>query len=239
MRYLITISYDGSNYYGFQRLNDLPSIQSEIEKALSIVNKEKVIIKASGRTDKGVHALGQVFHVDLKYDIPVKRLKNAINNILPCDIRVIKCIKCNREMHARFNVKEKTYKYIINMGDYDLFNNNYLYNYCNMLDIKKMKLASKCLIGKHSYKSFVCGYRDNYNSEIFNVVFKKEKNLLIIKFIGKSFYRYMVRNMVGALIKVGSNKMSVDEFKKLVDSEKEYSYFTVPSNGLYLEKVKY
>lgn len=240
MKYLITVSYDGSKYYGFQRLNDLPSIQKELEDALSVINKDKVYVKGSGRTDRGVHAIGQRCHFELKYDIPCERLINAINSLLSNYVRVLDCIKVNDDFHARFSVKKKIYKYIINMGKYDVIKEDYLYNYCKKLDIKSMKRASKYLIGKHSYKVFVSGDRDNYNSEIYKIIFKKEKDILTITFEGKSFYRYMVRNMVGALLLVGCGKISIEEFKNMIDSdENKYTYITAPSNGLYLESVEY
>lgn len=240
MKYLITVSYDGSKYYGFQRLNDLPSIQKELEDALSVINKDKVYVKGSGRTDRGVHALGQKCHFELKYDIPCERLVNAINSLLSNYVRVLDCIKVNDDFHARFSVKKKIYKYIINMGKYDVIKEDYLYNYCRRLDIKSMKIASNYLIGKHSYKVFVSGDRDNYNSEIYKIIFKKEKDILTITFEGKSFYRYMVRNMVGALLLVGCGKISIEEFKNMIDSdENKYTYITAPSNGLYLESVEY
>lgn len=240
MKYLITVSYDGSKYYGFQRLNDLPSIQKELEDALSVINKDKVYVKGSGRTDRGVHAIGQRCHFELKCDIPCERLINAINSLLSNYVRVIDCIKVNDDFHARFSVKKKIYKYIINMGKYDVIKEDYLYNYCKKLDIKSMKRASKYLIGKHSYKVFVSGDRDNYNSEIYKIIFKKEKDILTITFEGKSFYRYMVRNMVGALLLVGCGKISTEEFKNMIDSdESKYTYITAPSNGLYLESVEY
>ena len=126
------------------------------------------------------------------------------------------------------------------MGKFDVIIEDYLYNYCKKLDIKSMKRASKYLIGKHFYKVFVKGERENYNSEIYNINFNRDKDILIIEFIGKSFYRYMVRNMVGALILVGCGKISIEEFKNMIDNEnKEYSYLTVPANGLYLESVEY
>ena len=240
MKYLITVSYDGSKYYGFQRLNDLPSIQKELEDALSVINKDKVYVKGSGRTDRGVHALGQKCHFELKYDIPCERLVNAINSLLSNYVRVLDCIKVNDDFHARFSVKKKIYKYITNMGKYDVIKEDYLYNYCRRLDIKSMKIASNYLIGKHSYKVFVSGDRDNYNSEIYKIILKKEKDILTITFEGKSFYRYMVRNMVGALLLVGCGKISIEEFKNMIDSdENKYTYITAPSNGLYLESVEY
>ena len=240
MRYIITISYDGSKYNGFQRLNNLPSVQKELEDDLSVINKKKVEVKGSGRTDRGVHARGQVCHFDLDINIPKERLINAINSLVSKYIRVIDCKIVSSDFHARFMVKKKTYEYIINLGEFDVLKEDYIYNYCHSLNIKLMKKASKCLIGKHNYKVFVSGYRDNYDSEIYKIKLKKNKNLLTITFIGKSFYRYMIRNIVGALILVGSKKISIEEFKSMVDSDSsKYTYMTVPANGLYLERVEY
>lgn len=240
MRYLITVSYDGSKYYGFQRLNDLPTVQKELEDALTIINKSEVLVKGSGRTDRGVHALGQKCHFDLDVNVPPVRLINAINSLLSKYIRVIDCKLVDKDFHARFSVKKKIYKYIINLGEYNLFKEDYQYNYNNKLDVDKMIRASKYLIGRHSYRVFVSGERDNYDSEIFDIRFDMISDILNITFIGKSFYRYMVRNMVGALMLVGRNKISLDEFKSMIDSNSnKYTYMTVPANGLYLESVEY
>lgn len=240
MRYLMTISYDGSKYYGFQRLNSKASVQAELEKALSIINKGNVEVKGSGRTDRGVHAKGQRVHFDLDVKLPADRLINAVNSLLSDYIRVVDCKIVEKDFHARFNVREKTYTYIINMGEYDVLKQDYVYNYCKKLDIKSMKRASHSLIGKHNYRVFVSGERDNYNSEIYDIIFKKDDKYLYITFKGKSFYRYMIRNIVGALILVGSNKISIKEFNDMVDNDStKYTYITAPSNGLYLDSVKY
>ena len=240
MRYLITVSYDGSKFFGFQKLNNESSVQGELEKALSKINKEQVYVKGSGRTDRGVHAIGQKCHFDLNINISPERLKNAINSLLNDYIYVSDCIIVDSSFHSRFLVKEKTYKYIINTGEFNPIKNDYIYNYCHALNLDKMKEASKHLLGKHNYHVFVSGKRDNYNSEIFDIIFEENNKFLIIKFIGKSFYRYMVRNLVGALMLVGKEKISIDEFKSMIDSDNtKYTYITVPANGLYLESVKY
>ena len=240
MNYLITVSYDGSKYNGFQRLNEEESVQKEIEKALSIINKSPVVIKGSGRTDRGVHALGQRCSFKLDVNIPPERLINAINSLVGNYIRVMQCELVDSNFHARFNVRKKTYRYVINMGNYDAIMGDYLYNYNKKLDIKAMKKASIYLIGKHSFKSFVSGYRANYDSEIYKIVFKKENEKLIITFIGKSFYRYMVRNMVGALIMVGEHRLDTLEFKSMIEKpSNKHSNITAPPNGLYLESVEY
>ena len=240
MRYLITVSYDGSKFFGFQKLNKEKTIQKELETALSKINKNQVFVKGSGRTDRGVHAIGQMCHFDLDINISPERLKKAINSLLNDYIYVKKCVIVDNEFHSRFLVKRKTYKYIINVGEYDPIKKDYIYNYCNKLNVEKMIEASKYLLGKHDYRVFVSGERDNYNSEIFDIKFEQINNYIIIRFIGKSFYRYMIRNLVGALMLVGRDKITINEFKSMIDSNiTKYTYITVPANGLYLENVEY
>ena len=239
MRYLATVSYDGSKYYGFQRLNNNPSVQAELENVLCRINKSSVLVKGSGRTDRGVHAKGQKCHFDLDINISPQRLMVAINSMTSPYLKVFDIVVVPDDFHARFNVKRKKYKYVINMGRYDVIKNDYLYNYCYPLNIDIMKDASKFLLGKHSFKAFVSGYRDNYNSEIYDIIFNIDGDILTITFVGKSFYRYMVRNIVGALISVSRGKITLDDFICMINEEKEYSYMTVPAIGLYLESVDY
>lgn len=240
MRFLASVSYDGSNFYGFQRLNKNRSVQKELEKVLTKINKSPVIVKGAGRTDRGVHALDQKCHFDMDIKINEIGLKKALNSMLPSDIYInsVKCV--SDDFHARFLVKKKTYYYVINLGNYDVINDKYLFNYCQKLNVKAMKIALKVFIGKHSYKAFVSGERENYNSIIYNIKLKREKNKLIIQFIGTSFYRYMIRNLVGALLLVGNNKISANDLKDmLVTGEKKINYVTVPSNGLFLKSIEY
>lgn len=239
MRYLASISYDGSNFYGFQRLKSKRSIQEELEKVLTKLNKNVVEIKGAGRTDRGVHARDQKIHFDLNINIDGNKLRRAMNSLLPSDIFVNNCMIVNDDFHARFLVKKKIYLYVINLGDYDPIKDNYLYNYGRKLDIRAMKKASKKLIGAHSYKAFVSGERENYNSIIYNIKFKKKGNILEIRFSGTSFYRYMVRNLVGALMLVGEHKCQINDVEEMVIFGKKVNYLTVPSKGLYLEKIEY
>ena len=240
MRYMASIKYDGSKFYGFQRLNSKKSIQKELEKTISIINKKETIIKGAGRTDRGVHAYNQVIHFELGYNIPPARLKNAINSIIDKSIYVNYCKEVDETFHSRFNVKEKTYEYIINLGTYDPIKNDYLLNYNKKLNIKEIKKASKYLIGSYSYKAFVSGFRNNYDSSIYNIIIKKKKDILKIKFIGKTFYNHMVRNLVGALLLVGENKITPKQVEEmLLEESNKYNYSTVPSNGLYLVDIKY
>jgi tRNA pseudouridine38-40 synthase len=240
MRYLASVGYDGSKYYGFQRLKGHKTIQNELEVALSKINKNLVIVKGAGRTDRGVHAFNQKVHFDLSIDIDEDHLKRAINSLLSPGLYVNDIKIVSDDFHARFDVKEKVYEYVINMGEYDPIDNDYLYNYGYNLNVKAMKKASKYFLGFHSFKAFTSGERENYNSAIYKIKFKKKQDILVINFTGKSFYRYMVRNMVGALILVGENKQKPEIIKEMLKEEKNsYNYITVPSNGLYLIDVRY
>jgi tRNA pseudouridine38-40 synthase len=240
MRYLISISYDGSKFQGFQRLKNNESVQGLIEKALTKINKEQVIIKGAGRTDRGVHALNQKAHFDLNINITPDNLKKAINSLVKPYIYITDCKIVDDNFHARFLVKEKTYIYKINLGDYNPLLNNYVNQENSNLDINLMKKASKEFLGIHNFKNFVSGERENYEAIIYSIKFKKKNNILEIEFKGKSFYRYMVRNLVGALIEVGKHKIDIEMLKNmLIDYENKIQLPTAPSCGLYLFDIKY
>lgn len=240
MKYLVKISYDGSNFFGFQRLSGKRTVQEEIEKCLLIINKSSVSVKGAGRTDKGVHAYGQCLHFDLDVDVPRDRLINAMNSCLPKDIRVISCWEVSSDFHARFDVLRKKYVYKINLGEYDVLNANYYYQPEFKLDINKMKRVAKLFLGVHNFKNFVAGKRDNYEAIIYDIKFKKIGKFLEIEFVGKSFYRYMVRNLVGAMIDVGREKRNLVEVKEALDNyEIPKQFMTAPSCGLYLKDIEY
>ena len=240
MKYLITIQYDGSNFYGFQRQNNKRTVQNEIEKALTIINKAAVEIKGAGRTDKGVHAYGQRACFNLNVNVPIDRLMKALNDILPVDIYIVGCEMVEESFHPRFNVKEKTYVYKINIGKYDPLWNKYYYQIPYPLDIKKLKKASRLFVGIHHFNNFVSGERANYEAIIYSIKLDISKSKIIITFKGKSFYRYMVRNMVGAMLDVARNKVSLTDIKSMLDNYNEVKELScAPAEGLYLMNIKY
>lgn len=240
MRYLISISYDGSKFQGFQRLKENNSVQKTIENALTIINKKEVVIKGAGRTDRGVHALDQKAHFDLDININPKSLKKALNGLVKPYIYINDCKLVENDFHARFCVKEKTYIYKINLGKYNPILNDYVNQNVKNLDIKMMKKASKIFIGVHNFKNFVSGQRENYDCIIYKIKFKKKNDILEIEFNGKSFYRYMVRNLVGALIEVGKHKVTSDDIKNMLENYNEkITLPTAEACGLYLKQIKY
>ena len=240
MRYLVTISYDGSNFYGFQRLKNKRSVQEEIEKVLKVINKKEVEIKGAGRTDKGVHAYGQRVHFDLDIVIPKERLLKAMNDSLPNDIRITNIEEVDKDFHARFNVVKKVYQYRINTGKYDPLKNNYYYQFDYNIDMSLLNKAKEILKGEHNFKNFVSGERDNYDAVIYDIILEEKEGDITITFIGKSFYRYMVRNMVGAMLDVATGKNSLDELKEMLDNVKVVKQMScAPAQGLYLLEIFY
>ncbi len=232
---LLQFSYDGSKFNGFQRQNNARSVQGDIEKALSTIYDRKIVIKGAGRTDRGVHALNQYAHVD---GIEIKKnLKANLNALLSdCVIKKVKYV--NDDFHARYSVKKKTYEYIISFNKED--DSRYYLIYYKDLDINKMKEASKVFIGTHNFKNFVSGERDDYETTIFDIKFKFKKNRLHIYFTGIGFYRYMIRNLVGALVDVGKGSVDISALKDmLINYEVRKQLSTVKSEGLYLVDIKY
>lgn len=243
MRFLIKFSYDGSNYAGFQTQPNMKTIQEELEKALRIVNNgEKTSITATGRTDKGVHALCQYGHADLNIEITEYKLKRALNSNLPSDIHVIETKIVAADFHARYNVKSKEYKYFMNLGEYNPIERNYVFQYNYKINIEAMKKAIKYFEGEHDFKAFVTDNkeRDNCVRKIFKASLELENNKLIFTFKGNGFLRYQVRNMVGYLLKVGEDKVSPESVIKVIESkDRTKSGKTAPAEGLYLYNVEY
>lgn len=239
MNFLIEISYDGSKFYGFQRLNEHLSVQKALEDALFIINKKEVLVKGAGRTDRGVHAYGQCVTFKLDVNIDEDGLMQALNSLLEPYIYVRNVKIVDEDVHARFSVKEKTYRYIINLGEYDPVKADYEYQCHYKLDISKMKDVAKLFLGVHDFHNFVSGERDDYTCIVHSIEFEEVNNKLHIVFKGKSFYRYMVRNLVGAMIEVARGKVDISIIEEMLNTEKEMTTFTAPACGLYLEKIEY
>lgn len=240
MRYLITFSYDGSNYNGYQKQPNLRTIQSSIEDALKFINGlESVDIHASGRTDKGVHAINQKAHFDLNKNITLYKLKCALNTYTDKDIYIKNVEVVDASFHARYMVKKKEYIYKLNMGEYNPIERNYVYQYNKELNIEKMKNEIEYFKGTHDFSAFVNKEekKESYVRTIYDASITKENNILIFRFIGNGFLKYQVRNMVGALIEVSTKNKTIDYILK---SKDRCSFGkTAGVEGLYLNNVEY
>ena len=242
MKYFVSFSYDGSCFSGFQSQKKLKTVQGEFEKYLSSLEGKPVELVASGRTDKGVHAKGQCAHFCLDKKVAIYGLKKYLNRSFKGEIYVSNINIVADSFHARYDVKDKEYSYYINMGEYNPMMRNYIYQYCDKLDISKMKKASLYLIGEHDFRAFCTDSKDKENCvrNIYSITFEEEDNVLKITFNGNGFLRKMIRNIVAVLIEIGNGSKEVSDMEKILEERARKGNLKCAfSGGLYLEKVNY
>ncbi len=241
-RYLATVSYDGTNYYGFQKQNDQVTIQGILEEKISQILNQDTIIYGSGRTDAKVHAYGQTFHFNTSKLLDLGKFRYSLNCILPKDIHIIDIQEVSDEVHARFSALAKVYTYVVNQGEDSPFLRNYTYHLGQKLDIDKMKKASRSITGSHCFRNFTSKEedKDEFVRMIHFIDFEEKDDLLYITFAGNGFMRYMIRMLAGSLIAIGLGKENADFFKcRLITEEREVVSYKAPAHGLYLKKVYY
>lgn len=240
MRYLMYCSYDGSNYYGFQSQKNQLGIQEVIEKSIKNMTQQKVKIHSAGRTDKGVHAYEQAFHVDIIGDFDLNTMRVAINKRLPEDIRILKIKIVKDDYHARHHAQAKKYIYKLSKKPLTAFQSKY-YTYVDNLDYELMKSASLLFIGTHDFKGFcekVIG--KSTIKTIFNVKVIETSSSISFEFFGNSFLKYMVRSMMGTLIEIGQHKKQPETISlNLTMPDRTLAGKTAPAKGLYLKKIYY
>ncbi|MDE7162355.1 MAG: tRNA pseudouridine(38-40) synthase TruA, partial [Anaeroplasmataceae bacterium] len=239
-RYKMICSYDGYNYMGFQIQNALPTIELELQKAFYKVCKEEVKIYPSGRTDRYVHAIGQVFHVDITSNIPPSGLQRGLNSFLPADIYIRDCAIVDDTFHARFSAVSKEYRYYINTKEYNPITLRYM-PYIPNLDIVIMKEAVKHLIGTHDFKGFASASIDPRKSTvkaIFDIQILSFEDHLEFRFIGDGFLKYQIRRMMGILVEIGKHHFLVDKIDEILESKNPCdSKYILDGCGLYLYQV--
>ena len=242
MRYLITFSYDGSAYNGYQKQVNKNTIQDNLEDALLKINNTKVSIVASGRTDANVHAINQKAHFDLSINIEPNNLKKALNSLINKDIYVKNVEIVNSDFHARFNVTSKEYIYKINTGEYNPIEKNYIYQYNKPLNVDLMKKSLDNLLGTHNFKAFTkkTVEEKNYIKTIISYNITEYNGIITISLIGSGFLRYMVRNIVGTLINISENKIKQEDILNIINScDRCRAGITASPVGLYLNNVNY
>lgn len=241
-RYKCIVSYDGYDYMGFQIQDDLDTIEFEITKALEKLLNKKIKIYASGRTDRYVHAIGQVFHFDTDINISSIGVKKGLNSYLPDDIYIKDCMIVDDNFHSRFSAKSKEYRYYINTGEYDPLKKRYQISLYN-LDVKKMNSAIKLFVGTHDFKGFASASIDERKDTV-KTIYEAKINILndVLEFvfIGSGFLKYQVRRMMGILIDIGLNKMNEDMILEVFNKKDPKISHTIASGcGLVLYKVNY
>ncbi|QKY70972.1 tRNA pseudouridine(38-40) synthase TruA [Lentibacillus sp. CBA3610] len=239
------ISYDGTHFSGMQIQPNNRTVEGEIKKALAKIHKgESIRIYASGRTDAGVHAIGQTFHFETDYKLSVHEWKRALNALLPADLHVNDTKQVPDSFHARFDATEKEYRYyILNAQEKDVFKQNYVYQYPYQLDINMMQQAARYFKGQHDFTTFSSAKSEVTGSKVrtlYDVSCYQDGKWIEFILKGNGFLYNMVRIIVGTLLEVGRGKLEPSEISHLFAKEdRQFAGDTVPPQGLYLWNVTY
>lgn len=228
---------------GWQKQSSKLNIQGEIERAIKDITGEDVELNASGRTDAGVHSLGQVANFKTNSNIPIEKIPVALNTKLKRSIRILNAEEVEENFHSRYNCKKKTYRYVINNSENGTaIYRNLEYNFSQKLDVEKMQEAVQYFIGEHDFKGFKASGTSSKSSvrTIYEAKVYKENEKVIIELTGNGFLYNMVRIISGTLVDVGIGKIAPQEINDIIKSgQRERAGKTLPPQGLYLVKVEY
>jgi tRNA pseudouridine38-40 synthase len=240
MRYLLELSYNGSNYQGWQIQPNGNTVQGVLNNAISVITRKEVETMGCGRTDTGVHARQYFAHFDTDEALP-ERFLRSLNGILPNDIAVHDVRLVSSDFSARFNAISRTYEYHM-IFEKDPFLQNLAVRWYQPLDIDAMNLACRELIGEQDFACFSKVNTDvkHYECNVLSAQWFYRDNILVFEVTANRFLRNMVRAMVGTLIQVGESRSTVDQFKEILESkDRTKAGVSVPAHGLYLVSVNY
>ncbi len=241
--YRVVVHFDGTEYCGWQfQTPEIRTIQAELIRALKIIAKKQVLVTGSSRTDAGVHSSGLTANFLLTVAIEPESLKRALNSLLPKDIRIVECQLMDKSFNARFGAHSKTYVYRIFTGQVQSpFNQRFALHIPFPLDVKAMRKAARHFVGSRDFSSFTSddpGKKRTREIDMFKMQVKNEEITFTVR--GKSFLRYMVRNMVGTIIDVGKGKIGPDEIPDIFAAkDRRRAGQTAPAKGLTLVRVDY
>ena len=245
-RYKATISYDGTLFAGFQRQPHARSVQEEIEKTLTRLNQgNPVTVHGAGRTDSGVHALGQVIHFDLPQARDEEKLRFALDTQSPEDIDFIRVEQVADDFHSRYKKHSKTYEFIVDYGrPKNPMMRHYATHYPYSLEIPLMEQAIKALEGTHDFTGFTASGTSVENKvrtiTEASLTFDAQRNFLVFTFTGNGFLYKQIRNMVGTLLKIGNKRMPVNQIERILEEKnRQLAGPTAAPNGLYLKEIIY
>lgn len=241
MNIKISVEYIGTNYSGWQKQENASTIQEKIENSIFLITGKPTEVFGSGRTDAGVHALGQVANFEMTSSIPAERVKYALNQHLPKDIRVLSSEEVPEEFHSRFSARHKTYLYKVQTGDVKrCFEDGRAYFVKGSLDIGKMQAAAKEFLGEHDFSAFKSegSSAKNFVREIYKLDINQVGDIIEIEICGNGFLYNMVRIIAGTLIEIGKGKtFNISEI--LISKDRGKAGPTVPAQGLFLKEVAY
>ncbi len=240
----IIVEYDGTNYFGWQKQPQGPTIQETIENALENITGENIALLGSGRTDSGVHALGQVANFKTETKIKAAELQMGLNSILPKDITIVSAQEADSDFHAQFSAKSKLYTYkILNRPHPSALLRKRSWYIPQRLNVDQMKKAAEYLVGEHDFKAFAqsgAEVKTTLRTVLSVGIEQLDKDILEFNIEATGFLKRMVRLIVGTIAQVGKERITPSEFLDILDSgEKTKFVYAAPAHGLYLEEVRY
>lgn len=251
----LTLAYDGSDFHGWQIQPDRPTIQGTLAEVIGRITGENVLPQGSGRTDAGVHALAQVASVKLASPIPCKGLQNALNNSLPCAVRVTAVEEVGEEFHARHSAQAKTYRYRVYRGGIcPPWLARYVHHDPYPMEEEAVMRAAELVLGEHDFTSFAAVDPDKTLREgddppakhatsvrtLYESGWRRDGEEFVYEVRGNGFLHHMVRNLVGTFLLVGKGTLAVEDVKRILDAcDRSQAGATAPASGLWLVKVEY
>ena len=241
MRYFLEFAYKGTHYHGWQYQPNAISVQETLNKALTTLFKKEIDLVGAGRTDTGVHAKQMFAHFDLEESIDIPFYIHKLNSFLPKDIAIVNIYLVHDDAHARFDAIKRTYEYHIHTKK-DVFESDDSWYYQNELNVDKMNEACKILFNHSDFECFSKVNTDvnTFNCTIYETNWTQENSRLVFTISADRFLRNMVRAIVGTMVNIGLEKISVDHLTEIIESkDRNKAGFSVPAQGLYLTKVEY
>ena len=240
----LTLEYDGSRFFGFQRQKDPPTIQEALERSLTrLFGCPMKIAGAAGRTDAGVHAEAQVVNFKTDAALPLKKIQQALNAFLPKEIAVKKVEEVSPDFHARYDACWKTYRYrILNSDTRSPLLNGRVWLYPHRLNLSRMRKAARVVVGRHDFKIFQAAGSNARSSvrQIRRLKIEKQGEQIHFAVEADGFLYHMVRSLVGTLLEVGRGRLSLEDFSKILKHRRRLlAGPTVPAHGLTLQSVTY
>jgi len=240
---LLEIAYFGGVFYGFQRQKEHQTVQGLLEHTLSEITGEKIMVVGAGRTDRGVHAFAQICNFYTASELPAEKIRDALNALLPQELRVNRAEEVPLDFHARKKSRGKIYTYLVWNGDVmSPFLLNFAYYYPYLLDLAKMRKALEQLSGEQDFRSFakVGVYKRGTKRTLYRAAIVDDKPLLIFILAGSGFLQHMARIIVGTILEIGRGKIEPNQIQSILqEASRSAAGPTAPSCGLYLVSVIY
>ena len=239
----VVVSYDGTDYFGFQYQPGVPTVQAELERVLALITKEKVTVFGSGRTDAGVHAEGQVINFRTEARIPIDKLCVAMNSLLPPSVAAMEASEVDADFHARYSARARLYAYdILNRETPHALQARYSWHVRRPLNVEAMSVAAKPLVGVCDFTSFACADRDDGSPvrDMMSIDVERRGEHVIVSMRANAFLRSMARIIVGTLVEVGLGIRSASEVENILEArDRRTAGKTAPPHGLCLKEVEY